>query len=162
MENLMRKKKWNRVAAVALVAALTFANSMTVFAYRDPVERELPENTSQEEIEITMQNDMFMFVPGGTGGEVAQEFEVSEVAYQFLYDRQFTDEAGNIYPISEDNDVIEPYCNHTFVSGTGGDHTKFSDGSCLVREFYAQRCSKCGYVIQGDEISRHIYATCPH
>ena len=28
MENLMRKKKWNRVAAVALVAALTFANSI--------------------------------------------------------------------------------------------------------------------------------------
>lgn len=78
-----------------------------------------------------------------------------------MYDRQFVDEEGNIYPILED-EGIEPYCNHTFVSGTGGDHTKFSDGSCLVREFYAQRCSKCGYVIQGDEINRITFAKCPH
>lgn len=164
MENLMRKKKWNRVAAVALVAALTFANSMTVFAYREPVERELPENTSQEEIEITMQNDMFMFVPEEADEEIVQEFKESEVmksTQELLYDRQFVDEAGNVYPIMED-EGIEPYCNHTFVSGTGYDHTKFSDGSCLVREFYAQRCSKCGYVIQGDAISRTTFTKCPH
>lgn len=164
MENLMRKKKWNRVAAVALVAALTFANSMTVFAYRDPVERELPENTSQEEIEITMQNDTFMFVPEEADEEIVQEFKESEVlksTQELLYDRQFVDEAGNVYPIMED-EGIEPHCNHTFVSGTGYDHTKFSDGSCLVREFYAQRCSKCGYVIQGDAISRTTFTKCPH
>ena len=128
------------------------------------MERELPENTSQEEIEITMQNDTFMFVPEEMGTTAAQEFEASEnreMVYEFLYDRQFTDETGNVYPIMGDEE-IEPYCNHTFVSGTGADHTKFSDGSCLVREFYAQRCSKCGYVIQGDEISRHTYTKCPH
>ncbi len=164
MENLMRKKKWNRVAAVALVAALTFANSMTVFAYRDPVERELPENTSQEDIEMIMQNDTFMFVPEETDEEAVQEFKESEVVkggQELLYDRQFVDGAGNIYPMLE-NDEIEPHCDHTFVSGTGYDHTKTSDGGCVMREFKCQRCSKCGYIKEGGEISRTIFKVCPH
>lgn len=164
MENLMRRKKWNRAAAVMLVAALTFANSMTVFAYRDTFQRELPEDTSQAEIEMTMQNDTFMFVPEETDAEVVQEFkeaEMPESVQEILYDRQFVDEAGNIYPIMEDEGV-EPFCNHTFVSGTGYDHTKTSDGGCIIREFKAQRCSKCGYVIQGEETNRITYARCTH
>lgn len=164
MENLMRKKRWNRTAAVALVAALTFANSMTVFAYKEPVEREVTENISEEQIGEMTQSDTVMFIPGGTGGEVVQEFEVpetQEAGHEFLYDRQFTDEAGNVYPIFENNE-IEPHCNHTFVSGTAGDHVPTSDGGCKVIEYKAQRCSKCGYLIIEEEISRTIYKKCPH
>ena len=164
MENLMKRKKWNRVAAITLVAALALANSITVFAYRDVFEREVVEETSEEEIEKTAQSDTFLFVPEGTEGEGLQEFEVSEAQeriQEILYDSQFTDEAGNIYPIAEDNG-IEPYCDHTFVSGIGVDHIKNSSGGCEVREFYAQRCSKCGYVLQGKETIRVTYAKCPH
>lgn len=164
MENLMKRKKWNRVAAITLVAALTFANSMTVFAYRDALERELPVDATQDEIEMTMQNDAFLFVSEGMEGEGLQEFDslqALESVGEILYDKQFTDEEGNIYPILQ-NDGIEPYCDHTFVSGIGADHTKTSDGGCVVREFYAQRCSKCGYIIQGKETNRVTYARCPH
>lgn len=164
MENLMSKKKWNRTAAIVLVAALTFANSMTVFAYREPVERETTEEVTAEEVEMALESDTFVFVPEGSGGEVIQEFNFSETQesiHKFLYDRQFTDEEGNIYPIMED-DEIEPHCNHTFVSGIGGDHIKTSGGGCIVTEFRAQRCSKCGYIIQGEEIQRVTYKVCPH
>lgn len=164
MENLMKRKKWNRVAAITLVAALALANSITVLAYRDALERELPDDTTQEEIEMTMQNDAFLFVPEGTEGEGLQEFDSlqeMESVGEILFDKQFTDEEGNIYPILQ-NDGIEPYCDHTFISGIGADHTKTSDGGCVVREFYAQRCSKCGYVIQGKETNRVTYARCPH
>lgn len=164
MENLMNKKKWNRTAAVTLVAVLAFANSMTVFAYRDSFEREVAEDISAEEIEEKMQSDTFLFVPEGTEGEALKEFELSkepELVSEIMYDRQFTDEVGNIYPILED-DGIEPHCNHTFVSGIAADHIKKSDGSCVVIEFYAQRCSKCGYVIEGAETNRVTYAKCPH
>lgn len=164
MENLMNKKKWNRAAAVTLVAALAFANSMTVFAYRDSFERETTERVSEEQVERAVESDTFMFVPEETDEEVFQEFKQSEMpesVLEILYDRQFVDEEGNIYPILED-DGIEPHCNHTFVSGTGYDHIKTSGGGCMVIEFKAQRCSKCGYVIQDEEISRHTYATCPH
>lgn len=165
MENLMRGKKWNRVAAVALVATLTFANSMTVFAYRDSFERELTEDTSKEDIGEAEASNAFLFVPEEMDEETVQEFKESELperTQEILYDRQFVDEAGNIYPISDDNDQIEPHCNHTFVNGTGYDHIPQSGGGCIMKEFYAQRCSKCGYVIQGAEISRTIYAKCPH
>lgn len=164
MENLMNKKKWNRAAAVTLVAALAFANSMTVFAYRDSFERELLEDTSQEEIREVLDEDTFLFVSEKVDGEVMQEFREAETkvdAPELLYDRQFVDEEGNIYPILED-DGIEPHCDHTFVSGTGFGHRKTSDGGCVLREFEAQRCSKCGYVIEGAEISRTIFAKCPH
>lgn len=164
IENLMSKKRWSRFAATALVAALAFANSMTVFAYKDTFHEEMPKEASQEEIDITVQSDAFMFVSDETGIEGMQEFEDTQAPEglpEFVYDSQFMDEDGNIYPIPEENG-IEPHCNHTFESGTGATHTKTSDGGCIVREFRAQRCTKCGYVIQGEEISRHIYATCPH
>ena len=164
MENLMKRKKWNRVAAVALVAVLAFANSMTVFAYRDTVEREVTEDVSVEDAGELAQSDTFMFVPKETGEDVMQEFRQSETlgsVQEILYDRQFVDEEGNIYPILED-DGIEPHCSHTFVSGTGFDHIKKSDGSCKIIEFEAQRCSKCGYIIQGATISTTTYTKCPH
>lgn len=164
MENLMKRKKWSRVAAVTLVTVLAFANSMTVFAYREPFERETTEEVLSDEVAEMAQSDTFLFVPDGTEGEALKEFETSETygsVQEILYDRQFTDEAGNIYPILDD-DGIEPHCNHTFVSGVGADHIKQSGGGCKIIEFYAQRCSKCGYVIQGKTISTTIYEVCPH
>lgn len=164
MENLLKMRKWNRVAAITLVAALTFANSMTVFAYRGGLEREIAEETSTEEADEMVESDTFLFVPEGTDEEAVEDLkqaEMPEIVQEFMYDRQFVDEEGNIYPIAED-DEIEPYCNHTFVSGTGYDHIKQSGGGCKVIEFKAQRCSKCGYVIQGETLSTHIYTTCPH
>lgn len=164
MENLMRRKKWNRAAAVMLVAALTFANSMTVFAYRDTLEREATEEVSSGDIGLAMESDKFLFVPEETDEEVVQEFKELELparVNEILYNRQFVDESGNIYPIME-NEVAEPHCNHTFVSGTGYDHIKQSGGGCIMLEFEAQRCSKCGYVIQGATISRTTYMKCPH
>ena len=164
MENLMSKKKWNRFAAATLVAVLAFANSMTVFAYRDSFEREVVEDVSEEEIDEMLEDDTFLFVPEEMEENAWQELdqvETPESVQEFKFESQFVDEEGNIYPIAED-DGIEPCCDHTFVSGTGATHRKTSDGGCVIKEFKAQRCSKCGYVIQGEEISRHIYVTCTH
>ncbi len=160
MENLMKRKKWNRVAAITLVAALTFANSMTVFAYRDAFHEETSADVSQEVIERALDEDTFMFVTEGTDGEELQEFELLERP-EIQYDNQFTDEMGNTYLFADD-DTIEPYCDHTFVSGTATTHRKISDGGCEVRDYKAQRCSKCGYVIRGDLICTLTYVTCPH
>lgn len=164
MENLMKRKKWSRVAAVTLVTVLAFANSMTVFAYRDPVEREVMEETSAEEIDEMLDEDTLLFVPEEIDAKAWQELEsagTQDVVQEFVYECQFTDEAGNIYPIMED-DGIEPHCNHTFVSGTMATHRKTDDGGCVVKEYKAQRCSKCGYIIQGELLSTHTYTTCPH
>ncbi|MBD5508569.1 MAG: M56 family metallopeptidase [Lachnospiraceae bacterium] len=158
MENLMKRRKWNKVAAGVLVTVLAFANSMTVFAYRDGFQEELAEKASQEEIEFTLDNDTFLFVSDETCEEGMSEFELAEET-EILYEYQFIDEAGNIYPITE---PIQRGCSHDYVSGKATEHHSNSDGSCIVREFRAQRCSKCGYVIRGEQISYHEYTVCPH
>lgn len=160
MENLMKKGKWNRFAVGVLVAALTFANSMTVFAYRDVVQVEVADDSSQKEIDYTKDGDTYVFTSDGTDEKVVQELELLK-KLEIRYDHQFIDEEGNIYPVYEDGS-IEPYCNHEFVSGTSEIHKKYSDGSCEVREYRSKRCVKCGYIVQGDLIATQIYVTCPH
>ena len=158
MENLMKRRKWNKVAAGVLVTVLAFANSITVFAYREPFQREISDEASQEEIEETLDRDMVLFVSDSAGVEETQTFSVLE-ELEIRYDSQFIDGEGNIYPVSE---PVQRGCSHTYDSGTLTDHKKFSDGSCEVREYRAQRCTKCGYVKQGEQIGWRKYDVCPH
>lgn len=159
MDNLMRKKKWNRFAAGTLVAALIFANSMTAFAYRDEVNEIVPVDMSEEEIEKTLDADIVLFTPEEAVGEALSEFDGPD-GEEILYDRQFTDEEGNIYPVPD----AEPHwnCDHAYVSGVETRHNKYSDGSCEVSKYNSQRCAKCGTIKMGDLISRTYYPVCPH
>lgn len=159
MENLMRNRRWNKFAAGTLVAALVFANSMTVLAYRDVHNEIMPEDVSQEEIETSLESDILLFATDGAGGDVKQHFDEQDIM-EILYDRQFIDEEGNIYPIPE----MEPQwgCNHTYESGTEALHHRNSDGSCDVYVYKAERCTKCGTIKRGDLISTTHYTTCTH
>lgn len=159
IRNLMKTKKWNRYVAGMLAAVLAFANSMTVFAYRDTIHQEVAENTLQDEVTKSLQSDTISFNPEG---EMLMEFEEWE-EMELLYEKQFIDSEGNIYPYS-DEDTVTTYrsCDHEFVSGTSNEHTKFSDGSCEVRYYNSQRCNKCGYLIRGEEFNTVTYRVCPH
>lgn len=160
VENLKMKKKWNRLATGALVAALILGNSMTVFAYRDGYSETLPEDVTQEEVEFVLDNDFAVFAPGGTDWEVMQNGEMEEEIHLF-YEKQFIDEEGNVYPVFEDEGV-EPYCNHSYVSGELGEHHPYSDGSCEMRIYNAERCVRCGHIIRGDLIRKIAFDPCPH
>lgn len=139
------------------MAALIFANSMTALAYKDGHNEIASEDMSEEQIEFALDSDTVLFAPEETGEEATIDFEEGEV--ELLYDRQFVDEEGNIYFIPDE----EPHgCDHDYVSGTEYRHNKNSDGSCEVSKYRAQRCSKCGTVIQGDRISVTRYDVCPH
>lgn len=158
MANLLKKKKWNRYMAGVLVAALTFCNSMTVFAYRDTFYQEMMENTPQEAIVGSLRSDTTCFTPDG----VDNDFRPLQ-GIEILYEKQFIDTEGNIYPYS-DEETMTAYgsCSHVFVSGTTTEHIKKPGGGCGVREYRAQRCSKCGYVVQGERIGVYAYDVCPH
>lgn len=162
IENLMKRRKWNKVAAGILVTVLAFANSMTVFAYRDVVQQEVPEGTSAEDIEEILHRNSLVFVPDGVDVDVEQMLAQQDTAENIViqYDRQFVDTEGNIYPIPDAG--VYRGCTHDYVSGTEIGHTKHSDGGCLVVVYSSKRCSKCGYIVQGDEISRTYYKVCPH
>lgn len=159
MDNLMRNRRWNRFVAGTLVAALIFANSMTVLAYRDGYNEILSENASQEQIENMLDDDVSLFAPDETEGEFLTEYEEDEIE-EILYDRQFVDEEGNIYMVPD----VEPHwgCDHSYVSGKDVRHDLKSDGSCEVTVYKAERCSKCGTVKIGDLISITYYPSCPH
>ncbi|MDE7247435.1 MAG: hypothetical protein K2N43_06075 [Lachnospiraceae bacterium] len=155
MDNLMSRKKWNKKVAGVLVAVLAFANSMTAFAYRDTLQKEFEEGASQEEIERTLTSDVFTFDYEETSWEDKQALNELEI----LYDHQFIDEEGNIYPVT---DPVQRGCSHTYKSGIETLHHPNSDGSCELSEYNSQRCSKCGYVLTGSLRSRTYYPVCPH
>lgn len=159
MDNLMRNRRWNRFAAGTLVAALILANSMTVLAYRDGVNEIVPEGIPQETIDKVLESDAVVFTPEEVVGEAFSEFD-EQATDVILYDRQFTDEEGNIYMIPD----VEPHwsCDHSYVSGVETRHNSNSDGSCEVSKYKAERCSKCGTLKMGDWISTTTYAVCPH
>lgn len=160
VENLKMKKKWNRLATGALVAALILGNSMTVFAYRDGYSEVLPEEATQEEVEFVLDNDFAEFAPDGVEWEAVQGEEIGQESV-LLYEKEFIDEEGNVYPVPEDEGV-EPYCNHSYVSGELREHHPYSDGSCEMRYYNAERCVRCGQVIRGDLIRSIIHKPCPH
>ncbi|MDE7199926.1 MAG: hypothetical protein K2O15_13740 [Lachnospiraceae bacterium] len=158
----MKKRKCNRYVAGMLLAVLAFANSMTVFAYRDTLHQEVSVNVSPEEVTEYLITDDFSFMPDGVDGPEVEGFEPLE-EMKIIYNKQFVDEEGKIYPYS-DEETITTYrsCNHDFVSGTANDHTKYSDGSCKVVVYRAQRCGICGYVIRGEVTKTVTYTVCPH
>lgn len=155
MDNLMRRKKWNKAAAITLVTVLAIANSITVFAYRDTIQKEFEEGASQEEIERTLTSDVFTFDFEEVSWEDIEVLEELEI----LYDHQFTDEEGNIYPIT---DPVQRGCSHTYKSGIETLHHPNSDGSCELSQYNSQMCTKCGYVLTGSLKSRTYYPVCPH
>ena len=135
---------------------------MTVFAYRDTFHQEVAENTLQEEVTVALQTDNLLFVPDGADGVAIKDYEqVEEI--EVIYEKQFVDMEGNIYPYS-DEEAMTTYrsCSHNFVSGTSLEHTKYSDGGGEVREYRSQRCDICGYMIRGEKIRTIIYVVCPH
>ncbi len=160
MENLMRKNKWNRYAAGVLAVVLIFANSMTVFAYRDPVSAVLPEEASEKEIAFVVDNDVVAFTPDSAGGNVMQVYDMAD-DYELHYENQFIDGEGNVFPVSED-DGIDPHCSHVYVWGEAGNHSTYSDGSCEVRVYRAERCARCGQIVYHEFLRSQTWAVCPH
>lgn len=160
MDNLMKKNKWNRFATGVLAAALIFANSMTVFAYRDGVSEIVSEDASQEEIVKTLNSNEIVFAFNGINAEGAEDYS-SKPEIEFLYEDQFTDEEGNVYPVFDDEGT-STYCNHIYEPGTEQFHHKLSGGGCEVLEYNAERCIRCGQIIRGSWICTTTWATCPH
>lgn len=162
MDNIMdNRKKWGKWVSGCVAAVAVLLNSLTVFAYEDVQYWKVNEESTdlEEHIQMDLQSDI-VFVPDGM--EMPKEF--STTAYEIspiLYDIQFVDEDGNIYPVEE---KIETYatCNHQYASGTVSVHTKNSDGSCTIKYYNALRCSNCGDVIYGELTRTITYNPCLH
>lgn len=147
-----QKKKWNKVVVGVLMGVLVFANSLTALA--NPVVTEVEEAVFEEELAFDYE---FVFTPEGENDLFIAEMD------EMLYDVQFVDENGNIYPVDSGEPVeTMTLCSHTYVSGKVQRHIINPNGGCVVEEYSAKRCSICGTIVMGDFIASYTYAVCPH
>ena len=167
IDNAMNRKRWNKVAGLLITTAVMIMNSLTVFAYPEVYYEENKGEVTEAHIEKSLNMDLNQFIPDDASEE---ELKRKDIAYEqkqkkiiIMYDNQFTDTDGNIYPL-QDTMTANVYgnCSHTYVSGTMQEHSKNSDGSCVLITYSAKRCSKCGHVVKGNVLSEFKYTTCPH
>lgn len=144
MESKSRKNKWGNVVSVLLIGVMVMLNSLTALAYEETKVVQV-----EEADEIT---DMEIFLGVGE----------SEWTETVLYDEQFVDEEGNIYPITANQQTTYAVCNHAYVSGKYQIHTKKTNGGCTVTQYEGQYCNRCGDRISGEVIWKLSYEKCPH
>ncbi|MBD5449276.1 MAG: M56 family metallopeptidase [Lachnospiraceae bacterium] len=164
VENIMKMKKGNKLMAGIITTLLILANSLTVFAYADPIHETCEGSVTQEEIDKKLEGTCWQFIPNGISEKDLSGFKsyVSE-RDEIKYDEQFTDEDDNIYRISDSTSAVtHANCTDEYVSGTVSRHFKKPDGNCVLETYFAQRCSKCGNVLTGRRINEIKFAICPH
>ncbi len=105
-------------------------------------------------------------------GQTASEFFQGEIEFysdayhidsfeKLPFDCFFTDEQGNIYDASSQNQERRA-CEHDYESGTVTKHIVNSNGGGRVEYYNARRCKKCGYTLIYDCYQRITFEKCPH
>lgn len=145
-ESLARKLLGACLMGVALISS-----SMSVLAYS-------PKNVMVAD-EIA---DKIVFCEEGVEpwNGTYNELDVNE-AVEWI----FISEDGDIVETVNENDIdAETYafCIHDYVSGELAKHYSYSDGSCKIEYYSAQRCSVCGHYIVGDLRRTTTFVTCTH
>lgn len=150
IDTIMTPAKKFTPLALLLSFIILLGSALPAFAYTPPIIVSGDENLLPVDINMDVQ----IFVPDGEVGK----YSISHPT--ILYDSQFTDMDGNIYPVEENS----PYaaCEHTYVTGEYSVHSRHADGSCTVKMYSAERCTKCSHVRKTKLISTIEYPECPH
>ena len=155
----MNIKKHNKIIEIVIAVVLMTLNSVTALAYPRVYTETCKEEESEEQIELELRADILQFVPNGINEESTYAVRPIEI----LYEEQFIDTQGNIFPVKDTVDEnLYRSCNHNYVSGTTCRHTKNSNGSCVIIAYSTERCSKCGDVVRGNRLYETNYDICPH
>lgn len=137
--------------SMSVFVFLVFVDSLLAFAY--PKVQHI-ENAVVEAAEDAIGGNNYWaydYVEEGYGA-------ITEV---ILYDEQFVDETGQIYPISAP-ETSSPCTNHETVSGFYQKHTVNEDGSCVVETYECTKCVICDTFWIGDFSSRNTKIPCVH
>jgi len=145
-------KSKKKMAAVGMFTAMVMASSLTAFAYPHVYQ---VEDTAVEVAEDVIDGNAFWAPERGEKG-----FDISQV--QILYDEQFVDETGMIYPAKPNS--MRKIClfGHDIVSGYFQTHVKDDNGGCTVKVYESTRCTKCDTIWVGDLQSTTTWVKCPH
>lgn len=145
-ESLARKLLGACIMGVVLVSS-----SMSVFAY------------SPKDVMVADEiADKIIFCEDGAASwsGTYSQMDVSEIV-----EWVFTSDDGTFVETVDENDIdagTYAFCIHDYVSGELAKHYSYSDGSCKIEYYSAQRCSKCGHYIVGDLRSTATFTVCIH
>jgi len=150
------KKVWKRSFAVCTMVFCFLVSSIPSFAYKEPmIHSEVSDLNGT--IEDWLHIDMVIFTPNG---EVESDYTES---VDFSHsDNVFISEGGESYSEFYNQEHMRIICSHNYETGIYSKHFPYSDGSCKKINYNAQRCTKCGYIIIGLEVSTTTYKACPH
>ena len=152
---IMSKKCKRTKASLLLSLGMVMCSSFSVLAYQEPI---------KVEWEIQPEEDVFL-----ENVNQAVSFRMKNDGYKFLnntnsiiYEEQFIDQFGNIYPIENERGERAKCNEHVYIDGIYEKHTKNKDGSCLTKAYNCQRCQKCGIFKLGSLVNETKYTKCPH
>jgi len=168
IKNIMKKRsnKWyTKLMAAGIGVGMVFLSSLTVFAYQPDVWIE-EESVNFEAKTTTMYIDEKEY-ENQQKILVEVELDGKTVPFDFLGNEQeiiYLDEEGNavIKEYQEQAETARILCNHTYTNGYLRNHIAYKDGSCMVKIYKAEYCTKCGTVKSQVLDSSTTYVTCPH
>ena len=148
-----RKSISNRanVITISIFAFLIFLDSLTALAYPE-IDHVKSENVNVAEDAVDG-NNFWMYDYAEDGYDKSQDV--------ILYDEQFVDENGEIYPTY--TAIVQEACTeHKTVSGIVQIHEKNSEGGCTLETYEGTRCMECGTVWKGKLLNRTTKIPCIH
>lgn len=151
MKNRKSIRGGEKAIAISAFVFLIFLDSLTALAY--PKVNHI-KNAVTEAAEDAVDGGNFWIYDYAEGGyDKSQEV--------ILYDEQFVDENGEIYPA--DTATEQETCpEHKTVSGIVQIHEKNSEGGCTLETYEGTRCTECGTVWKGELLHRTTKIPCIH
>ncbi len=140
-----------KVVAICVFCVLVFLDSLTALAYPKVYH---VENAAIEAAEDAVGGGNFWvdnYVEDGYG-------MVTDVV---LYDEQFVDRKGRIYP-ADTSDVQGICAEHDKEAGIVQIHIRDDNGGCTIEVYAGRRCTKCGNVWKGDWLYSTSKISCTH
>lgn len=147
------KNPKKRVLGVLSGLLVVAAGTMSVMAYEPP---SLYDVSRSEDTAIEQFQAEQTFYP-----EYEYGYEYGKLFPTIPFDCFFTDEEGNVSALLPE-EQSQPICEHNFQSGTMTRHTKTAEGDCIIQVYHAERCTKCGIVIQYDGFFKQTSKPCFH
>lgn len=140
-----------KAIAICVFGFLVVLDSLTALAYPDVHHVKSEMATAAEDAVDGNNFWIYDYADDGYG----------TIADIVLYDEQFVDENGEIYPA--DTTTEQETCpEHKTVSGIVQIHEKNSEGGCTLETYEGTRCTECGTVWKGELLHRTTKIPCIH
>lgn len=152
--NTKQISKWGKALATGIFVLMIFVDSLTALAYPNVYHLEVEESETVNDV-VVWHSDC-VFAEG--------EYIFGDSLGIIIYDEQFVDFDGSIYPANVESSRVFPcdIIGHNKYETTFQTHIKKDDGSCIIKVYDATRCHLCNYGWVGSLVSTHEYVKCPH